>query len=1176
MSSAEPISSELDGEALLRVLRLVERLEDAWKRGEPVPLEHLLPEVSPAERAESLRQAVGVELEYRRRRGESPALEEYLRRFPEDSGVIRSALEEPTRPHVAASTALMSTLAEHPVRPASPTFPDVPGYEVLDELGRGGMGVVYRARHLQLKRVVALKVIRDGRRAGPGELARFRTEAEALARLKHAHIVDIYDIGETDGLPFVALEFLEGGNLAGRLARTPQPVREAARMAATLARAMHAAHQAGVVHRDLKPLNVLLDRDGVLKIADFGLAKLLDADDVGSWSGQVMGTPNYMAPEQARGQRRLIGPATDVYALGAILYEMLTGRPPFQGPTHLETLALVRDEEPVPPSRLQPKVPRDLETICLKCLAKGPDKRYPTAQDLADDLERYLNGEPVRARRTPPWARAAKWARRHPMAATLAALALVALVTAAAAGVRHKQLVIARQLQEDRRVAVLRGEADEALFEGQGFLSRGQWTEAREVLTNLRTRLRDEPRLADRSDRAAGLLAQADRGRADQEEGERDRRRYVRFLQARRDALFHDTQFTGLDLPGNREATRRSARDALAVFAAPDPGGAWALGVLPDSLTDTERADITAGCYELLLVLAEATDRPDEGLRLLDRAAALHPPTRAYHLRRAACLDRLGDATAAGQARREAGRTEPSSAFDHFLTGKELYKRRDWPAALRQFDAALRRQPGHFWAECLSAVCCFQMQRFLEARAALNACLQAEPDFAWLYILRGLASGQVAVLARGVADQVPARGDALRAEVEAQFNAAEADYQEALRLLGQSPNDELRYVLLHNRGLMRLQRRELGRAAEDLREAIRLDGRHYQAFAALALVCQAQGQPDQALEQYTCALERRPGWAPLYRARADVTLGLKDPDEGRRARALDDLEQALRYTPPGDSVRARDQSNRARLLRRGGKGAEALAACDAALAVRPDDADAHRLRLGLLLELKRFDDLAGSCDALLARGRSWPELYELRGLARAARRDYAGAIEDATQALVLRPDQAPLLARRGRLYLLTDAPRLALRDFDRALALAPSDGDALTGRGAARVRLGQHRQAVADAEAALRLGPPMAIAFYNAARIYALAAAAASSEVGRTGHDAVYLTGRYRDRAVALVHEALNRLPPDRRAAFLRDPVQTDPALRPLLRRLAAAPVPGERATKVRDEFDTAPAREHR
>jgi WD40 repeat protein/tRNA A-37 threonylcarbamoyl transferase component Bud32 len=301
-------------------------------------------------------------------------------------------------------------------------------YELLDELGRGGMGVVYKARQGKLNRLVALKMILAGEYVGEKDVARFRTEAEAVARLQHPNIVQIFEVGEHDGHPYFSLEFVDGGSLAQKLDGTPLPPQKAARLMETLARAMHAAHQAGVVHRDLKPANVLLTADGTPKITDFGLAKKLDADAGQTQSGAIMGTPSYMAPEQAGGKSKEIGPAADTYALGAILYELLTGRPPFKASTPLDTVLQVVGDEPVPPRKLQSKTPRDLETICLKCLQKAPGKRYATAADLAEDLRRFQAQVPIQARPVGRLERGVKWAKRRPaVAGLLAALVLAAL-----------------------------------------------------------------------------------------------------------------------------------------------------------------------------------------------------------------------------------------------------------------------------------------------------------------------------------------------------------------------------------------------------------------------------------------------------------------------------------------------------------------------------------------------------------------------------------------------------------------------------------------------------------------------------------------------------------------------------------------------------------------------------
>jgi tRNA A-37 threonylcarbamoyl transferase component Bud32/tetratricopeptide (TPR) repeat protein len=357
---------------------------------------------------------------------------------PEDSPAVR---------------ALEAILAETPPTGATPpggparghagssrvpgTLPQVAGYEILSILGHGGMGIVYKARQPRLNRLVAIKTLLAGSAAGPELLARFRSEAVAAARLQHPNIVQIFEIAEPDGVPFFTMEFVEGGTLEERIRDKPLATMAAAQLVEQLAGAIRAAHEAGVIHRDLKPSNVLLSTDGTPKISDFGLAKRLEeVPGAGGHtrSGAVLGTPNYMAPEQAAAARAAIGPAVDVYALGAILYELLAGKPPFRAADYLQTLEQLRTREPVSPARLRPGLPRDLVAICLKCLEKEPARRYESAADLAADLRRYRNGLPIAVRRPGSLERTLKWARRRPWQAAVAGL-LMAAMTATVIGV---------------------------------------------------------------------------------------------------------------------------------------------------------------------------------------------------------------------------------------------------------------------------------------------------------------------------------------------------------------------------------------------------------------------------------------------------------------------------------------------------------------------------------------------------------------------------------------------------------------------------------------------------------------------------------------------------------------------------------------------------------------------
>jgi WD40 repeat protein len=410
------------GEAPRRLAsRLLDEQRARWERGEPVPVEDYLRRY-PELRAD--REAV-VDLIYQdvllhREKGRAPRLSDWLRRFPHYEAELRAQFD---------LHEVLESLAPREGAPAAgfggeraPALPSIPGYEIRRELGSGGMGVVYLAYDPRLKRQVAIKVVRGGSFARQEELARIHTEAQAVARLRHPNIAQVYEVGEHPDGPYLVLEYLEGGSLDWKLAGKPQPARDAAALVEALARAMHHAHGQGVVHRDLKPANVVLTADGTPKVTDFGLAKRLGEGTGVTSSGAVLGTASYMPPEQARGELNRIGPAADVYALGALLYELLTGRPPFQGASAAETTLQVLTEDPVSPRRLQPRLPRDLETICLKSLEKKPERRYASAKALADDLARFLAGEPTEARPTGAWERGLKWARRRPAVAALTAL----------------------------------------------------------------------------------------------------------------------------------------------------------------------------------------------------------------------------------------------------------------------------------------------------------------------------------------------------------------------------------------------------------------------------------------------------------------------------------------------------------------------------------------------------------------------------------------------------------------------------------------------------------------------------------------------------------------------------------------------------------------------------------
>jgi serine/threonine protein kinase/formylglycine-generating enzyme required for sulfatase activity/tetratricopeptide (TPR) repeat protein len=446
-----------------------------WSRGELIRAENYLtsfPQVH--DDAELAVELIYGEFLARERLGESPAFEEFAGRFPQFADRLQlqvelhqamNAIQESQVGSISESWIDMkesgkvdgtndSFLVTDPLSSSTsithrnsktslcPTYPEVKGYQIQAELGRGAMGIVYRAWQTSLKRTVAIKVLRSGA-DDPEHLTRFRIEAEAAAQLRHPNIVQIYEGGETTGRPYLAMEYVEGGTLARYMSGKPQPPQNAAQIVKSLARTIQFAHERGIIHRDLKPGNILLQKsdtpslksekeengtssdfefrisDFIPKISDFGLAKRLDDDTGQTQTGMILGTPSYMAPEQAAGKKKTISPAVDVYALGAILYELLTGRPPFLADTIPSTLHQVQFQEPLSPRRLQPNLARDLDTICLKCLEKKPNRRYANALALAEDLGRFLSNRPILARPTPAWERGLKWAKRRPAWATL-------------------------------------------------------------------------------------------------------------------------------------------------------------------------------------------------------------------------------------------------------------------------------------------------------------------------------------------------------------------------------------------------------------------------------------------------------------------------------------------------------------------------------------------------------------------------------------------------------------------------------------------------------------------------------------------------------------------------------------------------------------------------------------
>jgi eukaryotic-like serine/threonine-protein kinase len=1134
-----------------------ELLEDqsaCWQQGTPLSVEMYL-ELYSNLRADRdlILDLICHEILLRERRGETPDPEEYLRRFPDFDEDLRTQFE--VRQALAGRIGTPSTVTDElsPARTAALPM-RVDGYDLLSELGRGGTGVVYLARHVHLKRLVALKMIQSPAHRCSRQLARFRGEAEVLASIQHPNIIQIYEVGECDGQPFLALEYLPGGGLDRRLHGRPQPPRQAAQLLRTLVRAVGAAHQAGVIHRDLKPANVLLTADGTPKITDFGLAKRLDATTGQTTTGDILGTPHYMAPEQAYGRRDAVGPWTDIYALGAILYELLTGRPPFSGATVWDTLEQMTSLDPVPPSRLQAKVPRDLEIICLKCLEKGPQRRYASAADLAEDLRRFLANEPIRARPSPVWERAWKWVRRRPALASLCGAGLLSAVVLlgsvivglkAAAGTAQLE---AREAKDREGAALALADLKDELRQVEAACETQRWEQAASRLDGLLRHLDVAQQTLSGNAPFHELRARAEALHPPIDLQLTSRERLRKFRTLRTEAGFLVMGLAGTDLAARRSRAHPVVVSALALFGAElESGPVPALN--QTTLTAEEQREVSEGCCEMLLGLAQLEMEPlaepdpaqqphgaEHALALLDRAAQWRASPAVCHARRARCLRVLGQDAEAHLEEERARACPLSRSTEFFLRGTDLYSDGDLSGALASFEKALSLEPNHAAAAYALALPHLRLRlkegqpaaaraHLLVARMSLTACINQQPALSWPYLCRGFAQGELG-----------------------ETEAAEADYAAAEKILEAHPDEAARYALLVSRGALRIRREELRPAIDDLTEAIKLKPDDYQAHVNLARAYQLRRQDAEAVREMDQALAHSPlsARAALYRTRARL-----HQKAGRTGAAVRDLDEAARLEPDGlnSAQAAEDLLAKGRLLAQAGDYASAVEALDVALTARPDHTATLRARAEALLRLQRPHDALHDLNRLLegesSRQPGAAALYRARAGIRAKAGDYAGAVEDYTQALGSQPEPIAY-AGRGWSYLALDAPSLALTDFDRAAQLNLQDADSRSGLACARIKVGKYRDAVADAEQSLRLGAATVNVRYNAARVFAQASAKAAQDNELESSQRRELGHRYQDRAVALLHEALTTLPAEEQGRFWSGTVRRDSALNPI------------------------------
>lgn len=1011
--------------------------------------------------------------------------------------------------------------------------PAIPGFEVLDELGRGGMGVVYKARQIHLNRMVALKMILNG--GGSEEaIARFKLEAEAIARVRHPGIVQVYDIAEYNGMPYFTLEFCDGGSLARELREGAFAPKRCAEVVEQLARAMQVAHEARVIHRDLKPANILKTSDGEYKITDFGLAKKLDVAEDLTQTGAVMGTPSYMSPEQASGQVEILGAPCDIYSLGVILYECITGRTPFRGANVMDLIIQVVSEDPMPPSKLEPKTPRDLETICLKCLHKNIDRRYASAGELADDLARFIRGEPILGRPVPLREKAWKWIIRHPATTATVAMSLLAfaafiafiiwsnaeLKIAVDEAVQNEK--IARdELQEQQEIFQDRTDAVGAMTEARAAAEHQNWEQCSAAAQRAYERARKHLTLDD----FVKLHVEAEQLLDRAEERLRIQKSLARFQAARDLVRTYGTPFSGLDLQSKIELSKKEIQKALGLFGV-DLESNRKL-VLNGGFTERERVEIAEGCFELILILSDVESQPlpeesrekhieraERGLAILKAAQELTPRMPSLGLRPWRLLKQAGEEEAALKVLTETNEKRPETAFDYFLIGEDHFRLGDVKTAQAALYEALQRQPNHFWTQFYLALCALQSNSPAEARTYLNSCLSQKPAFVGLHTLRGLAH------------------TALKS-----YDHAADDYQKALDL---NPEPSIRYGILVNRALMRFDLDDTEHAAQDLESAIALKPDQYQAYVNLARVLEKTSieKATQALES---AIERQPKMGALYRLRAQFRVKQKQIDE-----AIADYDLAIDKEPPHSPAVHADRLEKAKLLYRQKRFEEAITACNEGVK-KSALVRFYTLRGEAFIELRRYPEAVESYDRAEQLG--WEpdaEGCRFRGLARGKVGRHSEAIADLSLSIEKRP-LPEVFGERGWLYLVSSAPKLALWDFEESLRRKET-ADAYNGRGFARVVLGDVTGAIADANEALRQGPETPRLLFNCARIYSQSAAKmGTSEKGRSPNSAIQ-QARHQllDQTVELLRRAIDRLPEEKRADFWRDIVRPDESLNPL------------------------------